>query len=41
MPDNISLKRPADGLSPMMWDEIIGKKATKSYKKNELIKSEP
>ena len=38
--ENISLKRPADGLSPMMWDEIIGKKATKSYKKNELIKNE-
>ena len=28
---NLSIKRPADGISPMRWDEIIGTKALTSY----------
>ncbi|MCD4795150.1 MAG: N-acetylneuraminate synthase [Bacteroidales bacterium] len=35
---NIAIKRPGTGLSPMLWDKIIGKKATKNYKLDELIK---
>lgn len=34
---NITCKRPAKGISPMRWDEIIGTKATQNYEKNELI----
>ena len=35
--ENLTTKRPGTGTSPMMWDEIIGKKALKSYKKDENI----
>lgn len=34
---NIGAKRPGTGLSPMLWDEVIGMKATKYYKIDELI----
>lgn len=34
---NITTKRPADGLSPMLWRTIIGKFATKEYEKDDLI----
>ncbi len=34
---NITFKRPGSGLSPMMIDEIIGKKSTKEYKKDDFI----
>ena len=34
---NLTTKRPADGISPMKWKQIIGKKAKKNYKKNDLI----
>ena len=34
---NITCKRPAKGISPMRWDEIIGTKATQNYEKDELI----
>ncbi len=33
----LTLKRPATGLSPMLWDSIIGSKAKKHYEKGELI----
>lgn len=35
--DNLTAKRPATGLSPMKWDTIIGKMATRNYKKDDLI----
>jgi len=35
--NNITVKRPSGGISPMKWDEVIGTKATKNYKKDELI----
>ena len=35
--DNLSTKRPGYGISPMKWDEIIGKISGKNYKKNDLI----
>lgn len=38
-PDNLTVKRPGDGLTPMKWDEIIGRKANKNYSKDEKIDS--
>ncbi len=35
--DNLTVKRPAGGISPMRWDEILGKVATKNYNIDELI----
>ena len=35
--DNLTTKRPGNGISPMMWDKIIGEKSNKDYCKNELI----
>ncbi len=37
--ENLTVKRPGTGISPMLWDEIIGKKAIKNYKKDELIEN--
>jgi len=34
---NLTTKRPAKGLSPMKWDEMIGKIATKDYDIDEMI----
>lgn len=36
-PDNIDVKRPGDGISPVMWDSVIGRKAIKEFKKDQLI----
>jgi N,N'-diacetyllegionaminate synthase len=36
---NITVKRPGIGISPMRWDEIIGRKATKPYRRDELIET--
>jgi len=35
--ENITTKRPGTGISPMRWEEVIGKKAPKDFKKDELI----
>lgn len=35
--DNLAVKRPAVGINPMRWDEVIGTIATKDYKEDELI----
>ena len=35
---NISTKRPGTGLSPMLFNKIIGKKSKKNFKKDDLIK---
>ena len=35
--DNITAKRPGTGVSPMRWDEIIGRKANRNYREDELI----
>lgn len=35
--DNITVKRPGDGISPMMWDEVIGKHAKRDFQEDELI----
>ncbi len=34
---NITVKRPGTGISPMRWDEVIGKKANRNFKDDELI----
>ena len=34
---NLTTKRPGGGTNPMKWDEIVGTKATKDYKEDELI----
>ena len=35
---NITVKRPGLGISPMLWDKIIGKKAKRNYFTDQLIK---
>lgn len=35
--ENITAKRPGTGLSPMRWDEIIGRRAVRDYQADELI----
>ena len=35
--DNLTVKRPGNGISPMKWDEIIGSIAKKNYLSDELI----
>lgn len=34
---NMTIKRPGSGISPMRWDEMLGKIATRNYKLDELI----
>jgi N,N'-diacetyllegionaminate synthase len=36
--DNITVKRPGTGISPMLWDKIIGKRAKKHFRVDELIR---
>ncbi|QEC52134.1 N-acetylneuraminate synthase [Anseongella ginsenosidimutans] len=35
--DNITVKRPGNGISPMRWDEVIGRIASKDFDADELI----
>ncbi len=35
--ENITAKRPGTGISPMRWDEVIGRSATRDYAPDELI----
>ena len=35
--ENITVKRPGTGISPMKWNSIIGTKSTKDYKEDDLI----
>lgn len=34
---NLTVKRPGTGISPMLWENVLGTKATKSYQPDELI----
>lgn len=36
--DNITVKRPGNGISPMLWNSVIGTKAIMDFKYDELIK---
>lgn len=35
--ENLTVKRPGGGISPMRWDEIIGNPATRNYLPDEMI----
>ena len=35
--DNITVKRPGSGMTPMKWDDVIGTVADKDYKTDDLI----
>ena len=34
---NITVKRPGNGISPMKWDEVLGQKAKRDFLEDELI----
>jgi N,N'-diacetyllegionaminate synthase len=38
--ENITVKRPGSGLSPLLWDRIIGRQAARSYKRDQVIVNE-
>lgn len=35
--DNLTVKRPGNGISPMRWDEVIGQTAKRDFVEDELI----
>ena len=35
--DNLTVKRPGTGLSPMLWEQVIGTRAVKDYEEEDLI----
>ncbi len=35
--NNLIVKRPGNGISPMRWDEVLGKKALRDFTEDELI----
>lgn len=35
--DNLTVKRPGNGISPMRWNEVIGTTAVRDFEKDELI----
>jgi len=35
--ENLSVKRPGNGISPMLWDDIIGQRAKRVFNEDELI----
>jgi len=35
--ENITVKRPGNGISPMKWDDLIGQKAKRDFNEDELI----
>ena len=36
-PENLTVKRPGMGVSPMRWDEVMGRKASRDFAADELI----
>jgi len=36
-PENLTVKRPGTGISPMRWDEVIGRAATRGFSEDDLI----
>lgn len=36
--DNLTVKRPGSGISPMLWFEVLGKIAIRDFEEDELIK---
>ena len=37
--NNLDFKRPGNGISPMLVKKIVGRKANKNFKENEIIKN--
>jgi len=37
--ENLTVKRPGTGISPMLWDEIIGRTAARNYNTDEAIET--
>jgi len=37
--ENLTTKRPGHGISPMLWNEVIGQKAKRNFKKDELLET--
>lgn len=35
--DNLAVKRPGTGVSPMLWDEVTGTRAVRDFSADELI----
>ena len=35
--DNVGVKRPGNGLSPMYWDQVLGRPARRAFKVDEQI----
>ena len=35
--NNLDVKRPGSGISPMKWKKVLGQKSKKSYNPDELI----
>lgn len=35
--DNLTVKRPGNGISPMRWNEVLGTRATKDFEEEEVI----
>ena len=35
--DNLTTKRPGDGISPMRWYDVLGKTATRDFEEDEKI----
>ncbi len=35
--ENLTTKRPGNGISPMRWNEVLGQKAKKNFEEDELI----
>ena len=36
---NLDFKRPGNGISPMFVKKIVGRKANRNFKENEIIKN--
>ena len=34
---NLTVKRPGNGISPMRWEEVVGTRATRDYREEEMI----
>jgi N,N'-diacetyllegionaminate synthase len=37
--DNITVKRPGNGLNPMLWDTILGTKAKRDFAEDDFIET--
>lgn len=35
--ENITVKRPGNGINPMLWDSVVGKTASRNFEEDELI----